>query len=259
MNESPPPSYPSRFINREEAKSYVNHEYGASSYASAVWTAQLPTVREFFAQMRDLHPQGRHLDFACGTGRITKVAEEIFPEVDALDISSSMVELARETCPRAHFFVGNVLEDSGLCPGPYTSISSFRLLLNLDAELRIPILRQLHRRLDESGLLMVNVHGNKTSLRQPAIVWKKWRHGGHLPAGLMLNAMSVAETEDCLRQAGFEVTSRQGMGILPPTCYRLPLRAFWLGLDRWLSGWSFLQPYAIDVIFVCKKVQIPGA
>jgi len=253
----PPASYQERFLSADEANSYATREYGANSYASAIWTLQQPVLEQYLLQARQQHPAGCHLDFACGTGRITKLAEEIFSSVDAVDISANMVEWARKTCLHAHFFVGNLLVTSSLCPGPYTSMTSFRLLLNLDPALRIPLLQQLRARLHPEGVLILNMHGNRHSLRQPAILWKRWRHQESLPVELMLNAMSQGETISCLEAAGFRVEHRQGIGVLPPTLYRWPLRFLWAALDRWLSQVPFLQSFCIDLMFVCKKGRTP--
>jgi SAM-dependent methyltransferase len=260
MNTDPPApaTYQQRFLGPDEAESYALREYGADSYATAIWELQRPWLKQALTELRDHQADPRHLDFACGTGRITRLAEEIFPAVDGVDISAAMVERARATCAQAHFHVGNVLEDSGLCPGPYGSISSFRLLLNLDPPLRVPILRQLHNRLKTDGVLIVNMHGNACSLRQPAIIWKRWRHGKTLPPDLMLNAMSRKETMRCLEEAGFTVASMHGFGILPPTLYRWPYR-FIRSLDRWLTTLSFLQSSCIDLTFVCRKEALSRA
>ena len=254
MNSEPdrPSSYVDRFLGSEVAQSYVTGEYGAQSYSSLVWEVQRPVLRDYLLQARERHPNGRHLDFACGTGRITQLAEGVFAEVDGMDISPAMVDLARKVCPQAHFFVGNVLENPELCLGPYTSLTSFRLLLNLDPPLRHPILLALHARLASEGVLIVNFHGNSHSLRQPAILWKRRKKPADRPPGSMLNSISPGEAVACLEAAGFQVEKRYGVGILPPTLYRLPLRSFWIGLDRFLSRLPFLEHFCIDLMYVCK-------
>jgi SAM-dependent methyltransferase len=205
------------------------------------------------------NPAGRHFDFACGTGRITRLAEEIFAEVDALDISAAMVEVARAAGRHAQFYVGNILESPNLCPGPYASITTFRLLLNIDPPLRVPVLIQLHRRLQADGVLIFNVHGNRHSLRHPALLWNRWRHR-YEPSGVerLLNDMSRSEVESCLEAAGFVVEHVYGIGILPQTVYRWPFSPLWRGIDRRLSGLSLLKPFSIDLLFVCRPKNLPA-
>jgi SAM-dependent methyltransferase len=257
-SDSSQPSYPNRFLKPEVAEDYVQSEYGTDSYSTAIWNLQVPLVKTVLAQIHRDHPGGRHLDFACGTGRITRLTEEIFPEIDALDISPAMVDLARATSSNAQFFVGNILENSQLCSGPYTSATTFRLLLNLDPPLRVPILKALHSRLQPDGVIVLNVHGNRQSLRQPAILWKRWRRGKKTPQDdLMLNDMSPQESRECLETAGFSVQQIYGTGVLPPSLYRWPLRSLWRKMDAWLSGFDFLTPFCIDLIFVCKRKGSP--
>jgi SAM-dependent methyltransferase len=247
-------SYSSRFLKREAAESYAQGEYGRESYASAIWHLQAPLLKKILGRVRQENPEGSHFDFACGTGRITRLAEDFFEKVDALDISPTMVDIAREEDSKAKFFVGNILESPELCPGPYASITSFRLLLNVDPLLRAPILVQLNRRLQPNGALIVNLHGNRKSLRHPAILWKKWKHRGDAdPSNIMLNEMSQDEVEKCLEAAGFQVDEIHGFGVLPPTLDRLPLNSLWRALDRWLSSLDGLNRYCIDLVFVCSK------
>jgi len=253
-NAKPPESYQSRFLERDVAEDYACREYGAESYAASVWRWQAPLVKRLLEEIEQEDPAGRHLDFACGTGRITRLTEEIFSEVDALDISPAMVGLARAACPRARFSVGNILENPNLCPGPYASITAFRLLLNLDPPLRLPILAGLRQRLKPGGMLLINLHGNRQSLRQPAILWKRWRQrNDSAQSGLMLNDMSRKEVERCLEASGFLVERVYGTGLLPPTVYRWPLRSLWNRIDCWLSEIRFLERFCIDLIFVCRK------
>ena len=246
--------YPERFLTRKAAAAYVQDEYAADSYATAIWAEQAPLVKKLLQEVHRQYPIGRHFDFACGTGRITRLTEEVFPEIDALDISSAMVEVARANGRQARFSVGNILEQPDLCAGPYGSITTFRLVLNIDPHLRVPVLKELHRRLKPDGMLIFNVHGNRHSLRQPALLWNRWRHPYEADGSIkrLLNTMSRSEVEACADAAGFHVEQVYGFGILPQTVYRWPLRSLWRGLDHWLSSLTWLKRFSIDLIFVCK-------
>jgi SAM-dependent methyltransferase len=246
-------SYPRRFIEREVAQSYDACEYASTSYSSLLWAIQRPVLRGWLERAREQQAAPRHLDFACGTGRITRLTEEVFDQVDGLDISEEMIDRARQQCAKAHFYVGSVLDDPDLCRGPYTSITTFRLILNLDASLRLPILRRLHTRLAPDGTLIFNIHGNTHSLRQPAILWKRLRHPPERRGNLMLNSMSDRQVRELLREAGFQVEERWGVGMLPPTVYRWPLRRFWAGLDRMLARAPFLRPFCVDLMYRCSR------
>jgi SAM-dependent methyltransferase len=246
--------YPDRFLTPKAAETYVREEYAADSYATAIWAEQVPLIRKLLQEVRQNDPVGRHFDFACGTGRITRLTEEFFAEVDALDISAAMVEVARAAGRQARFFVGNILESTNLCLGPYGSITTFRLILNIDPPLRVPVLIQLRRRLKPDGVLIFNVHGNRHSLRQPALIWNRlWRRYESGGVERLLNTMSRAEVEACLATAGFRVEQVYGIGILPQTVYRWPLNSLWRRLDLWLSSLTWLKRFSIDLIFVCKK------
>lgn len=48
-------------------------------------------------------PPGRALDAACGTGRLTRILIECGHDVDAVDASSAMLEVARVAAPKARY------------------------------------------------------------------------------------------------------------------------------------------------------------
>jgi SAM-dependent methyltransferase len=253
-----PLAYPDRFLTPKAAQTYVEAEYSPDSYATAIWALQTPLVKSFLKEARRRDPTARHLDFACGTGRITRLAEEVFPEVDGLDISAAMVDLARASGRHAQFYVGNILESPDLCPGPYGSITTFRFILNIDPPLRVPVLIELHRRLKPDGALIFNMHGNRHSLRHPALLWNRWRNPIDVDGDeRLLNDMSRKEVETCLEASGFVVERVYGIGILPQAVYRWPLRSFWRWLDRKLTSVSALNRFCVDLIFVCKKKGSP--
>lgn len=57
-----------------------------------------PEVAGVLARVEQLHPlrRGRALDFGCGVGRLTQPLSEQFSEACGVDISPSMIELARK-------------------------------------------------------------------------------------------------------------------------------------------------------------------
>jgi hypothetical protein len=176
--------------------------------------------------------------------------EEVGSTPDGLDISAEMIEIARRKCPKSTFYTGNVMENDSVCRGPYSLITAFRLLLNLDPELRVPILKALRDRIAPQGTLLINLHGNQNSSRHAAISWKK--HRKISGEGVMLNEMTISEAQGCLSESGFEICGRRGFGVLPPSLYKFLPRTLMESIDAWLSRIPSLQPYCIDVLFICR-------
>ena len=248
-------SYSERFQNATDVADYESKEYGAGSYSSCIWNLQRPVVEKIIAGFRRAHPGPvRLLDFACGTGRVLSCLEPLVDEATGIDISANMVAVARGKCRSARLCVGDIFAQPDLLAGRYDLITSFRFLLNVEPAMRLRALRRLRATLREpDGLLLVNVHGNSRSLRHPAILWRRWRERSR-PSGAMLNEMSPGETARLFQEAGFQIVSRHGFGMLPPTFYRTPLRKLAAVADRSLAGENAWSACSIDMLFVCRPV-----
>jgi SAM-dependent methyltransferase len=114
--------------------------------AAGTWLAgQLPTG-------------ARVLDLACGTGLPTaRQLTEAGLKVTGVDLSTRMVELARENVPEAEFLQLDIadVEDAGL--GPFDGAAAFFALLMLPRG-EIPVaLRMLHGRLLPGAPLVLSM------------------------------------------------------------------------------------------------------
>lgn len=250
-------SYEERFQNHEHVNSYETHEYRANSYASCIWQIQQSVLQDILTSFRlRANRPVKLLDFACGTGRITKFVEKFADVVVGIDISPEMVEVARTKGIKAEFIVGDILSGCKLMHLPYDVITSFRFLLNADVDIRKRVLLQLRQVIMESdGLLIVNVHGNSRSIRHPVIVWKRWcqdKGKTRNKQDVMLNEMSPSEAKHLLAETGFEVVEQIGFGIMPSVLYRTPLRRTALAIDRFAATRGWLKSWSIDLMFVCR-------
>jgi SAM-dependent methyltransferase len=245
-------SYSERFQQQDAVESYEAKEYAAGGYSARIWQLQRPAVEKFMADLRSAqNGKLRLLDFACGTGRVLACVEEFADTADGIDISEKMVAVARTKCRRAQLQVGDVLVQPELLQKNYDVITCFRLLLNLEPELRAKILQQLRRAIREpDGRLLINVHGNSHSLRHPAIVWRRRRERAK-KSDVMSNEMSPAETEKLLWENGFRIVRKIGFGILPPGFYRTPLRRAAFAADKFFAGENAWSRWSVDILFVC--------
>jgi SAM-dependent methyltransferase len=248
-----PVVYSDRFQTPAAVAEYEAQEYGAGSYASFIWDLQRPALEKIVADFRRARPGPvRLLDFACGTGRVISALEPLVDAAEGIDISENMVAVARKKCRAARLLVGDILSPPEILQKEYDLITSFRFLLNAEPELRRCILKKLRAVLRApDGLLIVNVHGNSHSLRQPAIRWRRWRERTQ-KTGVMLNALSPAATRRLLHESGFQVVRQFGFGILPPTLHRTSLRGAAAAVDRFFAGENFWCDFSIDLMFVCR-------
>ena len=57
--------------------------------------AEIESVLGYLSEVHPVPETGRVLDFGCGVGRLTQALADHFEKVDGLDVSASMVDLAR--------------------------------------------------------------------------------------------------------------------------------------------------------------------
>lgn len=130
------------------------------AYMSGWERKRLPEViRRFFPQS----PQ-RHLDFACGTGRITELVAPMAQLSTGVDISPTMIDEARKKCPQVSFHLTDLTRDDPDLGGNFDLITSFRFFGNAQDELREGALRALTSRLAPAGHLIINSHRNPRAL-----------------------------------------------------------------------------------------------
>jgi SAM-dependent methyltransferase len=115
--------------------------------------------------VRSLFPtaNARYLDFACGTGRITATVAPLCQSTVGVDISPSMIQVAREKLPQAAFHLCDLSKEDPEV-GSFDLITSFRFFGNAQDELREAVLRSLVKRLAPGGYLVINNHRNPRAL-----------------------------------------------------------------------------------------------
>jgi len=193
-----------------------------------------------------LPPAAKVLDFACGTGRITQVIERYGFEVYGLDISPTMLEVAREKCPATTFVHADGSQPVADLPS-MDVVTAFRFFGNAQETLRRECLSQMVAYLKPGGYLIANNHRNPWSVRNVLL-----RLRGSTP----LESLSYWHMKSLLEESGLEVVKTIGIG-------------FWMFRSRWssdigtthrwgrrlevLSRFPGTTPLCPDVIFLARK------
>jgi ubiquinone/menaquinone biosynthesis C-methylase UbiE len=102
--ERPPEFFPIEDSGLEAAYALWSETY--DEFTNALIDAEEPVVRSLLDEL----PAGRALDAACGTGRLTRLLEELGHDVVAVDASAAMLARAREKGLRARLVTGNLLD-----------------------------------------------------------------------------------------------------------------------------------------------------
>ncbi len=144
----------------------------------------------------------RSLDFAAGTGRLTKVVEKFSDQSFAIDISQSMVEQAKKDCKKTTFFIGDITRER-IDIDPVNLITSFRFFGNAQDELRIAVLEVLNRYLAQDGYLIINNHRNPWAINSLSLRLAGKDEGMDL---------SYFKLKSLLQACGFTIKKSYGIG-----------------------------------------------
>ncbi len=251
------------------AESYLRPESSGAAYDRGVGNrfelAIHEMERRILSEIHERHfrsdPDIRYLDFACGTGRILAVFADRIRRKVGIDTSTGQIASARKKVPDADLIVGNILTDPGIARDKdFQLVTCFRLFLNLEPELRLPILRQLYRVLDDDGYLVADNHMNRYSVLGLAAFFTRKvlrfpRKADAAPGQRgIIGTMSEFEFKKILRQAGFEVKRIYRLSILPGHGPIVLLPVKWLlWVERRLSRVPLLNLLSKNQIYACCR------
>lgn len=190
-----------------------------------------------------LRPVGTYLDFACGTGRITRYIARLTGALSTgIDISPSMLEVAIAAGGDINYLLGDLTFDDNLLAGQqFDLITAFQFFPNAEPKLRTAAMRRLVEHLAPGGALVVNNHQNSTALRYRLV-----RLRGHVPARIT----PAADMTAVFDEAGLRVRQVKWVGVVPQEGAALRPDSMWRAVDAIASRLPRAKAWATDVIYV---------
>ena len=140
--------------------------YGLGYFRQLWEDVERPLVVEVLEEAAAASGRDLLVDLACGTGRVSYAATEVFDRVVGLDVSEDMLEIARsggEEGSTPTFLLRDVQQD-GVADevvaeiGSASCVTAFRLFTNADGVLRRDAAACAYGLLAEGGSLVVNTH-----------------------------------------------------------------------------------------------------
>jgi hypothetical protein len=236
--------YTKVFQDANAVDKYEHVTYAPDSYASRINERQRAYLRKLVDREFDTPPV-QH-DFACGTGRAIRTLHGMVRDAHGYDTSAEMMAKAAEVGSQARW---HQVPMDGPVPSPVPAgypaiVTMFRLLLNVHADVRDRAIAFAALALPEaeSGLLVVENHGNAGSLRH----LRARKHSGER----WFAELSHDEVEELFDRHGFEIIERRGFSMLTESLDNLPLaRAADAALRR-LPGADGL---AVNVLYTARR------
>jgi predicted TPR repeat methyltransferase len=228
-----------------------DYDYGAyhGRYRSLVWAWE----QQILKQILKSYYSGREshlLDFACGTGRIIGFLQGQVTTTTGVDVSKSMLQIARQKILQSELILGDLTRENILGNRRFNLITAFRFFLNAQPSLRREAMQTIAKHLTDDGLLVFNNHMQRTSIMHIILrAWSLLRYGRDNKRYL-----SLEQIRSLVDEAGFRIIKIFHWGLLPATDNHMPLPpSLLVRLENRASRCRLLRPLAQNTIIVCAK------
>ncbi|MGI9329792.1 MAG: class I SAM-dependent DNA methyltransferase [Gammaproteobacteria bacterium] len=229
-------------------------KFSRFAYTSVIWELEQRQMLDLVASQFTESASAKHMDFACGTGRILALLESIVGSSTGVDISDSMLAVAGERAKNARLICTDLTRSQELAGEKFDLITSFRLFPNAEPQLREEVMAQLSARLAPGGRLIFNNHKRCGSL---AFRWRSFLTRIGLKRNKKpLHCMSDEEAVQLAARHGLELIAERHLGVLPILRRKRPLlpKAFMRRVEAWAATRPGLARHAAFKIYVFQPV-----
>ena len=228
-------------------------------FSYARWLIEQQDLSKFLRNKISGKSSTSCLDFACGTGRLTHFLASYFGDIYGVDISESMLEVAKEKKSHVKFICQDIVSEPLAAEMPFDLIIAFRFFLRAQSALRKEVLKALRSHIAKGDVFIFNVHDSKRSLNWPLYLYS-WITRKESPVGNPFDLKTRSHFEhnevvEMLKEAGFRIDRVSKIGVVPNYLYGLPylykifyfidLSVYRLRLPNWLP---------IERIYYCTAI-----
>ncbi len=245
-----------RLSHTAEGKGVSYHEsFDNYPYRRYMWIWEKKQLHELIRP--HLVKKNSILDFACGTGRILAELTKMSVNVVGVDVSESMLSVARERVSNSEILNMDITRDNFLeVNRRFQVIVAFRFFLNAQNSLRKEAFNALNPLLEDDGVLIFNNHGNSSHLgliMQRSImkfknfIWPKKNY-------FIPKKLSKSQIEELLDESGFKITHCVHRNVWPIMSEKRKKDvAKFEKIENWFSEKNFFEKLSRNVIYVCEK------
>ena len=240
------------FQSTGNVAAYDEGQYAPGGYWDVLWQIEKEILDSVMARLRTTKTVVRHLDFACGTGRILAHLEPSCDESVGIDVSQVMLDVARTRVRAARLLRVDIAAGEAADEGGFDLVTAFRFVLNAEPSLRQAALKELVGRLrDRDSLLVVNNHGSLWSYKAALAPLKALRD--RVTGGRPERLLSTRRMDTLLRDAGLDVLGQHGLGLLPGAVLERVPDKWRASVERSLRRLPGLASLGVNQIYVCRK------
>jgi SAM-dependent methyltransferase len=219
-----------------------DERYSTDPWRRFLWSQEQHALKDF----ADTCLKGKEihlLDFACGTGRVCEFFEPYVKTAIGVDVSRSMLDMARQKLKRTQIIEADITKDTTVLGGrKFNLITAFRFFLNAEPELRAAVMKTLVPLLADDGYFVFNNQRNSTS---PLLRFKFHRRHNQR------NFMSMQEMHDLACQFGLEIVRIYPIGFLPLPKIKLP-ECCNNAVDGIVRRFKCLENFSESPIAICR-------
>ena len=235
----------------EKGLSY-DRAYATDPLLRYLWGREQAVLDSILAELYAKTPVDL-LDFACGTGRVAGALEDQVRSATGVDVSESMLDVARAKLQRTELINANLLDEPVLQGRRFNLITAFRFFVNAEPDLRRGALRALEPLLTQDGHFVFNNHHNAGAIysRLARAHHRLRRRPPHV-------TLSLDECEKLLAEVGLEFERVYPVGLLHIPHVNLP-HALYRSVDRLASTSNLLTAQSESPIIVARRRPGIGA
>lgn len=245
MNYNDTKSYKDSHSGKGYGKFYDSC-YKEDTFDSRIWELEKGVIdrilKKYFPVKAD-----KYLDFACGTGRICEYLESKVNESTGVDLAEEMVQIAEEKCKKTKFIVEDITHNNSLGSNRFDLITAFRFFLNAEDNLRKNALKEIAMMLKRDGMLIINIHGNKHSLRHIPFLIRNF-----FDKKALVTELSIQEVEDYLHLCDLKIVDIYGLSFMPVIFSKIFPKNIWIKMENFLGNLKIFNKFGTDLVIVIK-------
>jgi len=245
-------------LQKDWGKKY-DESYSKDYYDSRIWEIEKEILKEILKNKTSK----KLMDFACGTGRITKYLEEMgFNDITCVDASNEMLKEAKKKLKKAKFYTIDITSNElnkKFKENSFDITTSFRFFLNAENHLRKHAFVKLNKVLKKGGIFIFNIHGNKKSLRFFKVLiinfLKFLLQGKKIREGISFyrNQLSLSDIENLIKATDLKIKEVYSYSFLPKFSVKILNKKKWVSLEKEIITKKF--PYGRHLMIVCEKTK----